>query len=154
MFFDFFGGAAIGSFEDFRTFNVKAFFFFWRKFIILDPRVALDLEGVLLCTYYYMVYLFFYCANQLQDFFFPGANLDLFFFFFSVPQYICCCGFKHWRPENCFSPLWSLRLSCQQKDSWENWIKRMVFIHVLQLRLIFWRHILSVIHFFFFFLSP
>lgn len=48
----------------------------------MDPRVALDLEGVLLCTYYYMVYLFFYCANQLQDFFFPGANLDLFFFFF------------------------------------------------------------------------
>lgn len=36
-----------------------------------------------------------------------------------------------------FPPLWSLRLSCQQKDSWENWIKRMVFIHVLQLRLIF-----------------
>lgn len=155
MFFDFFGGAAIGSFEDFRTFNVKAFFFFLKEIYNFGSQGCTGLgRSAVVYILLYGLFIFLLCKSAARFFFSRCQFGFILFFFFSVPQYICCCGFKHWRPENCFSPLWSLRLSCQQKDSWENWIKRMVFIHVLQLRLIFWRHILSVIHFFFFFLSP
>lgn len=47
------------------------------------PRAALDLEGVLLCTYYCMVlFIFFYCANQLEDFFQVPIRIYSSFFFF------------------------------------------------------------------------
>lgn len=73
-------------------------------------RVALDLGGVLLCTYYCMVlFIYFFTVQISWKIFFSSAISDLFTFFFflihSLERVICSCHFKHWRPENYFPPL-------------------------------------------------
>lgn len=98
----FFLEGAIGSFKNFKTFHVKAFFF-KRKFIILVPRVAVDLEGVLLCTYYYCMVLFIYFFTvqiSWKIFFFSKCQLGFILFFFFILSFLkyICCPLKHWKP--------------------------------------------------------
>lgn len=131
IFFFFFLGA-IGSFKNLKTFHVKAFFRFLKEIHNFGSqgRTGLGRNAVVYILLYGLIYFFLLCKSAGR-FFFSGANSDLFILFCCCCSLIyICCRFKHWRPEN--FPLWSLRLSCQQKDSWENWIKRMVFICILQ----------------------
>lgn len=76
----------IGSFQNFKTFHVKLFFFFKGNPQIFVPRVALDLEGVVyILLYGFIYYYFFYCSNQLEDFFYQVP----FWIYSSFPPTLC-----------------------------------------------------------------
>lgn len=63
---------------------------------------------------YGFIYLFFYCANQLEDLFSKcQLGFILFFFFHSFFPQIYLLLFSALETREFFSPLWSLRLSCQ-----------------------------------------
>lgn len=104
----------IGSFQNFKTFHVKLFFFFKGNPQIFVPRVALDLEGVVYILLYGFIYYYFFLlfqsAGRFFFFFFAKCRFGFIHPFPPLPalKYICCCHFKHWRPENYFSPFGAL----------------------------------------------
>lgn len=84
----------IGSFQNFKTFHVKLFFFFKGNPQIFVPRVALDLEGVVYILLYGFIYYYFFLLFQSAGrffffFFLLSAVLDLFILFpHSLPSNI------------------------------------------------------------------
>lgn len=86
MFFDFFGGAAIGSFEDFRTFNVKAFFFFLKEIHNFGSQGCTGLgRSAVVYILLYGLFIFLLCKSAAR-FFFSRCQFGfiLFFFFLSL----------------------------------------------------------------------
>lgn len=88
-FFFFFG--AIGSFQNFKTIDVKAFFFSFFKRKSTDfgsqGRTGCGRSAVVYILLYGFIYFIFYCANQLEDFF-SSAISDLFLCFFLPRIYL------------------------------------------------------------------
>lgn len=72
------------------------------------PRVALDLEGVLLCTYYCMVLFIFLLCKSTGRFFFSKCQFGFIILFCILPSNIfvvLSIGNRR------IFPLWSVRLS-------------------------------------------
>lgn len=86
--------------------------------------------------YGFIYYYFFYCLNQLEDFFFEVLfwiySFLFFFFTFHASNIFAVIILSIEDQKIIFFPLQSFRLPCQQKDSWGNWIKRMLVICALQ----------------------
>lgn len=82
---DFFLEGAFGSFKNFKTFHVKAFFFL-KEIHNFGSQGCSGLGRsavVYILLLYGFIYLFFYCADQLEDFFFSKCQLGFILFFFS-----------------------------------------------------------------------
>ena len=81
VFFFFFFLVRLAHFKISEPFHLKAFFFFKEIYNFDFPGLHWTCKECCCVHTIVWFYLFFYCANQLEDFF-PGVSLDFFIFFF------------------------------------------------------------------------